>query len=599
MNKPINKITGISGFKKKWNIIDFVDKIPFLLGLIGIILLLYDIGFEHATDLSIIFNYYYLNLIIINSAAVLIRYIIRRTHFRIKVFIIDLVLTLGILAVAFENLASLEDSPIGFLSNQFWLYSAVLIAFFRELFARRINIKYTLVNPAQLFIFSFFIIIIAGSALLMLPTATHVGISYIDALFTSTSAVCVTGLTVVDTATAFTHFGQIIILILIQIGGLGIMTFASYFSYFFIGGASYESQMVLGEMTNTEKLGEVFEMLKRIIIVTFSFELFGAFLIFQFVSSSIISGLNDRIFFSIFHAVSAFCNAGFSTLTNSLYEYNFRFNYPIHLIIAMLIILGGIGFPIIFNIWKYIKNKISNVFRRIIHKEKLKMQPWVLNINSRIILTTTAVLILFGMASFFILEYNNTLAEHDFFGKLVTSFFSSVTPRTAGFNTVDMSAVSVPTSLILVLLMWVGASPASTGGGIKTSSIAVALLNIKNQAKGMKRIEIFGREISQNSVDRAFAIIILSIFVVLASIFGLVIFDSEKDLLSIIFECFSAFGTVGLSRGITASLSNPGKMIIILTMFVGRVGMLAVLIAVMKKALYTKYRYPSEEILIN
>lgn len=476
---------------------------------------------------------------------------------------------------------------------------ASFVFFVRELSEVNIRFKKMTINPAQLFVVSFLTLIFIGTFLLLLPNATNENITLIDALFTATSAVCVTGLIVVDTGTHFTVFGQTIILILIQMGGLGIMTFASYFSYFFRGGATYENQLLLKDMTNAQKIGEVFKTFKKIIFITFLIEGLGAILIFFSISNMDAYTLSEQLFFSIFHTVSGFCNAGFSTLPDSLYTEAFRFNYPLHLIIAFFFIIGGLGFPIVFNLVTYIKYLITNKLLNLVSFSKIKYTPWVLNINSRIVLITSFFLTLFGTLLFYIIEYNNTLAEHSGIGKFITAFFGAVTTRTAGFNSVDTSALGFSTIMIVFLLMWIGASPGSTGGGIKTSTFAIATLNFISLARGKERIEVFRREISETSVRRAFAIISLSLLVIGMSIFLIATFDPEKDLLTIAFESFSAYSTVGLSLGITASLSTASKVVIIFVMFIGRVSMLTILIAVMKKVAQKDYRYPNEDILIN
>jgi trk system potassium uptake protein TrkH len=546
-------------------------------------------------------RFLYLFTLCIGVVSIFSRYFSSKTRPRIKVIPFDIIFLIFFSILIFLEFKGFEgqSSFINFIKLRIWIYAALIFIFIREFSSIRIDLKRTSINPAQLFIVSFLLIIIAGGFLLMLPKATTSNITFIDALFTSTSAVCVTGLVVVNTGSFFTQFGQFIILILIQIGGLGIMTFASYFSYFFKGSSSYENQLLLSDIINTEKIGDVFNTLKKIILVTFFIEGVGALLIYQYIDESLISSFTDRTFFSIFHAVSGFCNAGFSTLQTGLFEPVYRFNYPLQLIIAILIILGGLGFPIAFNLLRYIRIQLTNILMHIFRKRKRIHLPWIISINTRIVLITSFALIVLGSILIFIFEYNNTLAGYGLWGKIVASFFGSVTSRTAGFNTVDTSLLSVPTVLIMLFLMWVGASPGSTGGGIKTSTFAIAILNFVSLVKGKTRIEIFKREIASASVNRAFAIIFLSIIVICISIFSITVFDKERGLLNITFECVSAFSTVGLSRGITADLSIPSKIVLILTMFIGRVSMLSILMAMLKRVSYTNYRYPTEEILIN
>ena len=261
--------------------------------------------------------------------------------------------------------------------------------------------------------------------------------------------------------------------------------------------------------------------MRRIILRTFLIEGLGALFIFQSIDRTVIPFLNQRVFFSIFHSVSGFCNAGFSTLQNSLFEGPYQFNYTMHLIIASLIILGGLGFPIVFNLLKFIKAKIAFYLLGFYNKKKQQYVPRLININTRIVLITTLVLIVGGTLLFYLFEYNNTLAEHSFLGKIATAFFGAVTTRTAGFNTIDTSLLSIPTVLIVIFLMWVGASPGSTGGGIKTSSLAIAMLNIISIARGKTRLEVYNREISSTTVNKSFALIILSVFVISIAIFSI------------------------------------------------------------------------------
>ena len=574
-------------------------QITFLLSLIGLFVLITDFGYDQSDSIQEFINGYYFIVLASGIIATAIRYITLRKNTNDKVFIFDAVSLLIIIYIILIHFFSKEaHRHLSFLYNDNWLKFAILLTLIREFAEQKINYKRTLLNPAQLFIASFIAIILIGTFLLMLPNATYTEISYLDALFTSTSAVCVTGLIVVDTGSFFTQFGQTIILLLIQLGGIGILTFASYFSYFFKGGSNYENQLVLSDLTNSQKLSDVFSTLKRILVITFSIEIIGGLLIYSSLNNDLLPTFFERTFFAVFHSVSAFCNAGFSTLPNGLYESGFRFNYALQSYIILLLVIGGLGFPIVVNILKYLKYWIVTNFLNF-SKNKNQHKPWVFSINSRITLITTFALIIIGTILIYISEYNNTLAPHSGFGKFITALFGATTPRTAGFNTVDMTALNFSTLMLIFLLMWVGASPASTGGGIKTSTFAIATLNFISLAKGKTRIEVYRREISDISVRRAFAVISLSLFVIGSGIIAISVFDSEKDLKSIAFECFSAYSTVGLSIGITASLSSASKFVIILIMFIGRVSMLSILIAVIRKVKHKNYRYPIEEITIN
>ncbi|WP_067028927.1 TrkH family potassium uptake protein [Allomuricauda sp. CP2A] len=582
-----------------WEFSKILFQLAFYTSIIGVFLFVVDFGFDKSQQVQIWFNTFYFVVIGLGILATALRYVERQKQIKRAVVIFDAVTILVTLMILYAHFFGEEaHRHLSFLYNDNWVKFAIILTFVREFSEQEINYKKTLLNPAQLFIASFLGIILVGSLLLMLPNATHNGISFLDALFTSTSAVCVTGLIVVDTGSYFTVFGQSIILCLIQAGGIGILTVASYFSYFFKGGASYENQLTLSDMTGSKKLGEVFATLRRILVITFSIELVAALLIYLSMDNNLFASFFQRFFFSVFHAVSAFCNAGFSTLPNSLYETGFRYNYTLQVVIIAAFVLGGLGFPIVVNIIKYLKYFVLRKLFFLTGEEK-KYRPWVLNLNSRITLITTISLTVLGTILFYFNEYDNTLAEHQGIGKVVTALFGAATPRTAGFNSVDMAALEFSTIMMIFLLMWVGASPASTGGGIKTNTFAIATLNFLSLAKGKAKIEVFRREIAEISVRRAFAVIALSLLVIGTGIMLISVFDSEKKLLDIAFECFSAYSTVGLSLGITANLSAASKFVIIAVMFIGRISMLTLLIAVFKKVKQKNYRYPVEELTIN
>ena len=586
----------VSGdFRKEFqfsNLFRLIRHAPFLLTMVGLLASLYDFGFNQTDDIQHLLNQYYIFLMLLECMFLGLRYFFFHRKKSVKVRVFDvflsilLVLTLPVLLNIWENT---------FFASQLWLSLVFLMMFIRELSAERIEFKRRYVNPAQLFMFSFMAVILSGAYALMFPNATTHGITFIDALFTSASAVCVTGLAVVDTGMAFTPLGQTTIMILIQLGGLGIMTFTSYFSYFFTGQSSYENQLLIQEMTSSDKISDVFSTLKRVILLTFIIESIGATFIFFSLNTALLPGLGDRVFFSMFHSVSGFCNAGFSTLTNNFYELGYRFNYPLHLTVAFLIIIGGIGFPIMFNFARYLKH----VFRHRIFKKNHIHSPWIININTRIVLVSTLVLLVVGTVLIYLFEYNNTLAEHGPFGKIVTAFFGAVTPRTAGFSSVDYSQIHMSTILLLYVLMWIGASPASTGGGIKTTTFVISVLNAIGLARGKDRIECYGREISDSSIRRAYAQIFFSLFAIMMSVFLVTYYDPVLDFKSIVFECISAFGTVGLSLGITAKLSAASKLVITITMFVGRISLLTILASFLKQVKFLKYKYPSEDLTIN
>lgn len=569
-----------------------INLLSFWLSLAAVLCTIYDFGFSQSALIQRGLHWIYLGACFVGVISLISRYLLDSRLPRFVARIFDAFLFFFLIVLLVDNLGK-EDVPV--LYDAPWMYVALFLIFIREFSTQELKVYKKFLNPAQLFIASFFAIIIIGTSLLILPKATHSGISFIDALFTSTSAVCVTGLIVVDTGSYFTLFGQSVILFLIQAGGIGIMTFTSYFSYFFRGSSSYENQLLLKDLVNSEKIGEVFSTLKKIILLTFIIEAVGAGIIFFSLDDQLISSTSERVFFSVFHSISGFCNAGFSTLENSLYEPGFRFNYSLHFVIAFLFIIGGIGFPIAFNFFKYLRHVLID---RLLHR-KVEYIPWLIHINTRLVLITTGALLLSGTLLFYLFEYNNTLAEHQGFGKAVIAFFGASTPRTAGFNSVDTSALNLSTLMVVFLLMWIGASPGSTGGGIKTTTFAIGTLNFISIARGKDRIEVFRREVSEMSVKRAFAVISLSLIVIGVSVFLIAVFDPDKELLAIAFESFSAYSTVGLSLGVTGDLSTHSKLVIITTMFIGRVGMLTIMTAFLRRMTQFKYRYPSEDILIN
>ena len=340
---------------------------------------------------------------------------------------------------------------------------------------------------------------------------------------------------------------------------------------------------------------DVFRAALNVVILTLGVEILGAIFIYSSIIE--INTIENKFFFSVFHSISAFCNAGFSILSAGLYDETIRFDYFLQWVIMTLIVLGGLGHNIVFNFYQYIKNYIIELFeKKIIHK-KIR----VITLNTRIVIYTTIFLLVGGFVFLFISEYNNTLLEHNtIFGKITAASFNSVTPRTAGFNAVDFAKMNVPSLLFIIFLMWIGGSPASTAGGIKTSTFALATLNIFAVASGKSRIQVFGRRISSESTSRAFAILCISLITIGISIVAILIFEPKgTPLLTVAFECFSAYSTVGLTLNFTPTLTEPSKYVLIGCMFIGRIGMLNLMVGLLRRMNHQFYEYPKENILIN
>lgn len=482
--------------------------IPALLT-VSLTIIIYTIGFE---DFYQQLEKTYLAhrvILLILAVAFVIRFLATLpllSRWRARIFNLALVVMVFYLHDVAKDIPSFQTGSRELIVHKLILFFGVAVLFFIEVSHILRFIYRRGVNPALLFVGSFAAFILIGGFLLLLPNATTRSINPLDAFFTSASAVCVTGLAVVDTATEFTMTGKVIILMLIQIGGLGIMTFAGMISFLVLGSVSIQNQLALRDMLSSSRMSNVISFISKIVIVTFTFEAIGAFMIYGTLSEKMFASESEKIFFSIFHAVSAFCNAGFSTLSAGLFDPGLRYNYSLHWVIAMLIILGGMGFPILFNIFAFFRIKITNSLKRILGKPERETYTNVLQATARLSLTAYFILLVAGFVTYFIFEMNHTLTGHEsLFGKITTSFFGSVSPRTAGFNTVDLAHLSLPTIMIYLLLMLIGASPGSTGGGIKTTVAAVAFLNMKSIVLGHERIEAFRTEIAIASVRRAFA----------------------------------------------------------------------------------------------
>jgi potassium uptake TrkH family protein len=444
-------------------------------------------------------------------------------------------------------------------------------------------------GPAGMLVVSFLILIFSGAGLLMLPEMTITkDIRFINALFTSTSACCVTGLTVVDTATCFSTKGQFIVMLLIQLGGINIISFAAFFATFYGSSSGLKQQSLLKDLLSTHGLSDTRMILRRVVFFSIAFEFVGALGLFiTWYDYLPVGDFRDKIFYAVFHSVSAFNNAGFALFTTNLMDSSISQVYSSHWIIMILIFFGGLGFSAIQDIFgaKSIRQRIKN--------------PWKkLHVQTKIVLHTSLALVLVGAVVFYLLERNNTLKDMGVLEWITASFFQSVTTRTAGFNSVDFSRLGQPVLLFIIVLMYIGASPGSTGGGIKTTTFLALFKSATATIRGKKNIEVFKHTLSFETVDKAYTVALFSFVLIIISTFFLSITETNFSFLSLLFEEVSAFGTVGLSTGITPFLSDAGKTIIVLTMFVGRIGTLTLAVALTRKVAYTKYTYPHAEVMI-
>lgn len=436
-------------------------------------------------------------------------------------------------------------------------------------------------DPSKALVTGFATIILLGGFLLTLGVATvdGKGLSWINALFTATSATCVTGLVVVDTGTTFTLFGQLVILGLIQVGGLGFMTFATLFAFIIGKRISLKERLVLQEALNHMSIEGIVRLVRRILMFTFVIEFVGGILLA--IRFAFDMPLPKAIYYGFFHSISNFNNAGFDLMGEFRSLTAYVEDPLVTLVVCTLITLGGIGFIIMNEVYEYRET------RRF-------------SLHTKIVFLMTSILIVSGTVLIFILEMGNpkTLQPFSFFGKWLASLFQSITPRTAGSNTLSIGDLTQSTQFLMIFLMFVGASPGSTGGGIKTTTFTTLLGAVWSQIKGKDDVIFFHQRIIQQTIYKALTVTVSGLFIVMLATSILTITEGGKDFLMILFEATSAFGTVGLSMGLTPDLSLIGRIVIILTMFAGRVGPLTIAFAVTMNRKPDPYKYPKGKIII-
>ncbi len=446
-------------------------------------------------------------------------------------------------------------------------------------------------SPAQFLMASYALVILIGTLLLTTPWAAREHhLNVLDALFTATSALCVTGLSVIDIGTRLSGFGQSIVLVLIQLGGLGITTFSVYLFIYLRVGVSIRGRWIINETLLHTPISSWRDLLRDIFLLTFIIEASGAILLaFAFVPKL---GLAAGLYSAIFHSISAFCNAGFSLFSDSMI--GFRDNPLVNVTLILLIVLGGIGFLVIRELVQYTVTTC-----------RVKKRPPRLSLHTKIVVTTTATLIISGALIIGFLEGQQAFAAMPFGEKVWTSLFQSVTARTAGFNSFDLSLFEVPTLFFITFLMFIGASPGSAGGGVKTTSLALFFAIFLSRLRGRQTTSLFRRTIPDDIINKALALVLLAITLIGIALFALLVVQNQdiahedaRQFLEYLFETFSAFSTTGLSIGATAALTSPGKIIIVLLMFAGRVGLLTMAFAIAGRSRNYNASYAEENIMI-
>ncbi|MGM0705608.1 MAG: TrkH family potassium uptake protein [Bacteroidota bacterium] len=446
------------------------------------------------------------------------------------------------------------------------------------------------ITPPQLFVGSFLALILVGTVGFMVLPGLYTGpsLTWVDALFTATSAVCVTGLIVVDTATYFTTWGQAYVLLLIQLGGLGIVSFTSVIIAALGHRLSLRQEILTSRGANMVDEIDYHALTWAVVRFTFGAELVGAVLLYVFWVPEF--GWTGAVWPSIFHTVSAFCNAGFSTFTTSLM--GFQTNLPLLGVVMMLIVLGGLGFLTLeeLNLWRHRRQKKGR-FR--------------LSVHSQIVLGTTAVLIVGGWVAFTAFEWHNTLAGMSLSERLVNGLFASITPRTAGFNTIDYAETTSGTNFLTIIFMVIGGSPGSTAGGIKTTTFALLGLLAWSRLQGRPTTSISARTIPEATLQKSTSLLVVALGIITVGIFLFSVLEvpgngANAAFLTYMFEVVSAFNTVGLSMGATGELSDPGRLITVVLMFIGRVGTLTFVAAMARSPKHIKggFRYAYEDVSI-
>lgn len=572
-----------------------------LIATISIALLIYIVGFPQNDEIrhleiffmKFLFGFYILNYIVRFLYTFEPRKYFRSTWLELSLVILLIIEALGTLIFDASLVRSLL-SVVG-MGDYLFFYHFVLQAillFFLIIDLAKVSTLLDLVNlkASTMFILSFIALIGIGTILLMLPemTTNHQGAGWMEAMFTAVSASCVTGLIVVDTATYYTFKGQFVIMILIQLGGLNILTFATFFASMYSKGVGIKHHSMIQDFFSSASEFDARSILRKILLVTFLIEGAGAFAIYSLWDPALnFESNHEKIFFSVFHSISAFNNAGFSLFTLGLSDELIRHSYVLHIAFMLLIFMGSLSFAAIIDIFG-----IRSM------KERMRLRWKKLQLSTIVALYSSIILCFGGGITIYLLEGNNVLKGLPAFDGFITAMFQSVTARTAGFNTVDLSTLPTSALIATIFLMFIGGSSGSTAGGIKTSTFTLIILSAFATIRGKRNLELMKHNIPWDALNKAFSIFIFAATFLFTNIFVLSILEPSIDVVELAFEAVSAFGTVGLSTGITAGLGDWSKAILMISMFVGRVGTLTLGYALSQKVVSVDYKYPNGHFLV-
>lgn len=598
-------LTSFDYFKKKLNfrLVNLQGTVERVLNILSILLAVAALGgilYEHGgyltpqqetmvtTIVTIAFIFYVLRFIVSAVFSSDIKQYFKDE--RLNFILIICTLGLYIFFAIYEHTADIHNMVQFYHQRVIVFHLLYFVIFFIEIVKALAFVKKFHLSPPVMMMLSFFVLIAIGTGLLLMPKMTTHGISFIDALFTATSASCVTGLTVLNTATDFTTSGQIVLMVLMQLGGMSILSFATFFISFLshsVTGLRY--QYMVKDMLSTDKLSDSFSFLREIVVTIFIVEAIGVVMLYMYwETTGIFESDGETFYFALFHAVSAFNNAGFSLWTDGLMDTAVVNSHFPQVIIMLLVFTGSIGFVV-----------LRDFFAPAVIRERKRKQWKSLTMGTQIALITSFVIIAVGTILFFFIEYDNTLANKStLFDKAFCAFFQVTAGRTAGFNIVDVNAISIPMLMVITLIIFIGASPGSTGGGIKTTTAFVIIKSLFATIKGKNKIEFNKKTIPFSLVDKSYSIVVMSLVFIFITVVALGLLEPMVPLKNIIFESTSAFTTCGLSTGCIGSFSVAGKGLLTFNMYLGRIGTLTFAYALSKRTKETRHEYPETYFMV-